>query len=206
MLVFTYCKFPMVKKIPLTLFSEIIFQLSYIGLPLTLGNINALMNKILVKSPSLARLSLEGNFQLYCRGLKNIRSCKSLTCLDLSRCRELGKKAMKYVADGCPQLQHLNVSGIPISDGMFRQILKCTNLKTLLMRNCDLTDIHLNLISTNVTSLLYLYIGPKFQQEDEVRHEMKRAMPWLVIKQASGSCDASEYYRIKRDLTHNVPF
>jgi hypothetical protein len=129
-----------------------------------------------------------------------------LTCLDLSRCIELNKQAMKYIAEGCPLLQHLNVSCIPITERMFRQILKCTNLKTLLMRNCDLTGISLHLIPTNITSLLYLYIGPHFKLGDDVRYEMKRAMSQLVIKEASESCDASEYYRIKRDLTHNVPF
>ncbi|XP_033607397.1 uncharacterized protein LOC117282320 [Cryptotermes secundus] len=205
-LVFTCCKFPVVKKIPLTLFPEVFSQLSYIGLPLTLGNINALMNKILPKSPSLTHLTLEGNSQLHCKGFKNIRSCKNLACLDVSYCSAFGKEAMKCVAEGCPQLQHLNVSSIPIPQKMFRQILKCTKLNTLLMRNCDLTDINLNLIPTNVTSLLYLYIGPQFQLADNVRYEMKRAMPQLVIKQASVSCDASEYYGIKRDLTQNVPF
>jgi hypothetical protein len=206
MLVFTCCKFPLVKKIPLTLFPETFSQLTYIGLPVTSGNISALINKILVKCPFLTHLTLEGNSELHCRGFKNIRSCKMLNCLDVSRCRQLGKKAMKYVAEGCPELQHLNVSAIPITDGMFRQILRCRNLKTLLMRHCDLRGIDLNLISTNICGLLYLYIGPQFEIEDDVRYKMKHVMPQLIIKQASVSCDASEYYRIKRRLTDNVPF
>jgi Leucine-rich repeat (LRR) protein len=153
----------MVKKIPLTLFLETFPYLSYIGIPYAEGNIDDLTNKILLKCPSLKYLNLEGNSELHCRALRNISSCKLIKYLDVSGCTELGKKSMKYVAEGCPELQYLDVSGIPISEGMFRQILSCRNLKTLMMKGCDLGDIDLNLISTTIADLLSLHTGPRFQ-------------------------------------------
>lgn len=121
--------------------------------------------------------------------------------LDVSYCKNVDKKAMKFVAEGCPELQHLDVSDIAIPDGLFRQILRCGNLKTLLMRNCDLGGIDLNLISTNISGLLYLYIGPRFQLRDDVINEVKETMPQLVIQQASYRCDGSKYFQIKTHFT-----
>jgi hypothetical protein len=123
-----------------------------------------------------------------------------LKYLDVSRCIQLDVTAFKFVAEGCPQLQHLNVSHIPITDGMFRQILRCRNLKALLMGDCDLSGIDLNLIATNMSGLLYLYIGDYEQLRDDVRSEMKRTMPQLVIKDASYFYDRSKYLRIKTNL------
>jgi hypothetical protein len=186
------CSFPMVKKIPVTLFLETLPYLSYIGIPYAEGNINDLMNKILLKSPSLKYLDLEGNAELHCRGLRNIRRCKMLKYLDVSLCIRVGKKAMKYVAEGCPDLQHLNVSGIPISDSMFRQILRCRNLECLLMKDCDIRGINLKRTSTNISDLLQLHIGPHLELEEDVIEEMKQDMPHLVVRDASGTSNASE--------------
>jgi hypothetical protein len=102
---------------------------------------------------------------------------------------QLDTKAIKYVAEGCPDLQHLNVSEIPMSGSMFRQILRCRNLKTLLIIGCDLTGINLNLISTYITGLLYLYIGPEFQLADKVIGELKQQMPHLTIKIGSAQSE-----------------
>jgi hypothetical protein len=68
------------------------------------------------------------------------------------------------------------------------------------MGDCDLSGIDLNLINTNISGLLYLYIGPYEQLRDDVISEMKRTMPQLVIKHALDFYDITEYLRIKTDL------
>jgi hypothetical protein len=196
----TYCKASVVYKIPLTLFINALPRLTYLGIPYALGNIDAITNEIIQKCPLLTHLDLEGNDEFHSRGLRNIGSCKMLKCLDVSRCTELGVEAMKFVAEGCPDLQNLDVSGILVSESMFRQILRCRNLKTLLIRYCDLRNIDLKLIPRNIPGLSYLYIGPCFPLPDDAINEMKETMPQLVIKQASYFCDGSEYFRIKTDF------
>jgi hypothetical protein len=192
-----FCSFEMLNVLYLTVFHETLSQLSYIGICFAPGNIDGLINKIILKCPLLKNLELQGNLELRCRALKNISSCKLIKYLDVSRCIELGKKAMKFVAEGCPDLQHLDVSGIPISDSMFRQILRCRNLKTLLMKDCDLSQIDLNLIPKNIPDLSYLYIGPHFQLRDEVISDMKRQMPQLTIKKEPVLPELSEYSHVK---------
>jgi Leucine-rich repeat (LRR) protein len=193
------CRFPAVKIIPLTLFHTTLHHLSYIGIPHTNGNINAVTNKILLRCPLLTHLDLDGN-ELHCRGLRNIGSCKMLKYLDVSDCPKLGKKAMKYVAEGCPELQHLDISYNPIWVSMFRQILRCRNLKELLMRNCDLRPINLGSISTHIDGLLYLYIGPHFQLPHDVRYQLEQQMPQLVITESSVTWDDSQYLRMKTEF------
>jgi Leucine-rich repeat (LRR) protein len=197
-----YSIYTAVQEIPLTIFTITLPNLSYIGIKYTCGNIDHPLNEIILKCPLLTHLVLEGNYELHSNGLRNISSCKLLKYLDVSRCTQLDVSAFKYVAEGCPQLQHLDVSGIPITDGMFRQILRCRNLKTLLMRHSALRGIDLNLISTNISGLLYLNIGPYVQLRDDDISELKRTMPQLVIKQASNFYDITEYFRIK---THLIP-
>jgi Leucine-rich repeat (LRR) protein len=176
-------KYTLVQEIPLIFFINTLPNLRHMDIIYTYGNIDDPLNEIILKCPLLTHLDLEGNYELHSCGLRNISSCKVLKYLDVSNCQQLDVTAFKYVAEGCPQLQHLDVSNIPISDGMFRQILRCRNLKALFMWDCDLTEIDLNLISTNISGLLYLYIGPRFQLRDDVRSEMKRTMPQLVIKE-----------------------
>jgi hypothetical protein len=200
MLEVAWSTYTVVQKIPLTLFINTLPNLSYIGIKHTYGNIDEPLNEIILKCPLLTHLVLEGNYELHSSGLRNISSCKVLKYLDVSSCKQLDVTAFKYVAEGCPELQHLDVSHIPITDGMFRQILRCRNLKDLLMRHCASRGIDFNLISPNISGLLYLYIGPYFQLRDDVISEMKRTMPHLVIKQASNFYDRSEYLRIKSDL------
>jgi Leucine-rich repeat (LRR) protein len=141
---------------PLTLILKTLSHLSYIGLSYIEGDIDDLINSIILMCPALTHLSLEGN-NLTDAGLRNIQSCKMLKYLELSACKRVGTEAMTYVAEGCPQLQHLDVSFNPVSDRMFGQILRCRNLKTLLMKRCNLTDINLRLISTHIRSLLSLF-------------------------------------------------
>jgi Leucine-rich repeat (LRR) protein len=193
----TRCRFPMLKIIPLTLFLDTLPHLTYIGISYTKANIDDITNKIILKCPSLTHLDLEGNEELRCRGFRNIRCCKMLKYLDVSQSKEIGTKSIKYVAEGCPELQHLDVSGIAISDGMYRQILRCRNLKTLFMRDCDLRRINLKLISTNISGLLHLYIGPHFRLQNEVKNEMKQQMRNLTITQASAEYGSKEYSHLK---------
>jgi hypothetical protein len=200
MLQVSYCRIPVVHKILLRLLINALPRLTYIGIPYTLGNIDIIANEIVLNCPLLTYLDLEGNDELHCRALRNIRSCKLIKYLDVSRCTELNVEAMQYVAESCPDLQNLDVSGIPMSEGVFRQILRCRNLKTLLMKDCDLGQIDLNLIITNISGLSYLSIGPRFQLPNDAINVMKKAMPKLVIKQASCSCDGSEYFGIKTDF------
>jgi hypothetical protein len=197
------CTFPMLKIIPLTLFLDSLPQLTYFGISYTKANIDDIASKITLKCPLLTHLDLDSNEKLTGRGFRNIRSCKILKYLDVSKSKEIGTKAIKYVAEGCPQLQHLDVSGIPMSDSMFRQILRCRNLRSLFMRDCDLRQINLKLISTNISGLLHLYIGPHFRLQDEVKSEMKQQMRNLTITQASAEHDSKEYSIIKSEhITH----
>jgi hypothetical protein len=145
------------QNITLTLFIYTLPNLSSLCIHNTYGHIDEPLNEIILKCPLLTHLSLSGNDELHSRGLRNISSCKLLKYLKVSYCKQLDVTALKYVADGCPQLQYLNVSFIPITDGMFRQILRCRNLKTLIMWGCDLAGIDLNLISTNISGLTYLH-------------------------------------------------
>jgi Leucine-rich repeat (LRR) protein len=199
-------RFPMVELVILTLFLNTLSHLSYIGICNTHGNIDAITNKIILKCPLLTHLDLEGNDELHCTGISNLSSCKMLKCLDVSGCIRLGTEAMKYVAEGCPQLEYLDVSRNPITDGMFGQILRCRTLKSLLMWDCDLSGINLRSISTHIDGLLYLYIGHECQIPDEVINELQQDMPILYIKQDSGSCDETEYYRTKTDVLSRYPF
>jgi hypothetical protein len=189
-----------VAQIMLTLFTNTLPNLTCIVIKYTNRYFPDPLNEIILKCPLLTHLVLEKNYQLHSSGLRNISSCKVLKYLDVAGCKQLGVSALKYVTDGCPELQHLDVSGIPITDGMFRQILRCRNLKTLLMSHSVLRGIDLNLISTNISGLLYLYIGPRFQLRDDVISEMKRTMPQLVIKQALNFYDRCEYFRIKTNF------
>jgi Leucine-rich repeat (LRR) protein len=197
MLELARCRFPMLKIIPLTIFLDTLPHLSYIGISYTKGNIDDITNKIILKCPSLTHLDLEGNEELRCRALRNIGSCKMLKYLDVSKSRELGIKAIKYVAEGCPNLQHLDVSGIHISDGIFRQILRCRNLKTLFMKDCDLRWINLKLISTNISGLSHLYIGPDYRLQNEIKNELKQHMRDLTVTQASAERGSKEYSHLK---------
>jgi hypothetical protein len=163
------------------------------------GDIDDLTNIIILKCPLLTHLNLEGN-QLHYTGLRNIHSCKMLKCLDVSACIRVGRRAISYVAEGCPQPQHLSVSHNPVSEWMFRQILRCRNLKTLLMRNCYLPDINLRLISTHINRLLYLLVGPEFELTHAVRNQLKQEMPHLIIKEFTLLSNGTEYLRMKTDF------
>jgi hypothetical protein len=68
------------------------------------------------------------------------------------------------------------------------------------MRYWDLNQIDLNLIPTNISGLLYLYVGPFFQLREDVINEVRATMPNLVIKQASLFCNGSEYFRVKTEF------
>jgi hypothetical protein len=193
------CRFPMLKIIPLTLFLDRLSHLSYIGIPHAHANIEDLINKIIFKCPLLTHLNLEGNDELRCRALRNISCCKMLNYLDVSSCKQIGKKAIKYIAEGCPQLEHLDVSGIPLSDGMFRKILRCRNLKALLMWDCNLSGINLHLIPTNISGLLYLYIGPPSQLRDDVLSQVNHRMADLVIPQPSVAHNRNNYSKHKTE-------
>jgi Leucine-rich repeat (LRR) protein len=191
------CRFPMLKIIPLTLFLDTLPNLTYIGISHTKANIDDITNKIMLKCPLLTHLDLDSNEDLSCRGFRNIRSCKMIRYLDVSKSKEIGTKAIKYVVEGCPKLQHLDVSGIPISEGMFRQILRCRTLRSLFMRDCDLRQIDLKLISTNISGLLHLYIGPHFRLQNRVKNEMNQQMRNLSIIQASPEHGSKEYSILK---------
>jgi hypothetical protein len=187
----------MLNIFSLTVFDETLSQLSYIAH----GNVDGLINKIILKCPVLTSLDLRGNLELRCRAFKNIGSFKLMKYLDVSGCTQLDKRVMKYVyvAAGCPSLELLDVSGIPLTDGMFRQILRCRKLQNLFMRECDLSHINLNLIPTNISGLSYIYIGPHLQLRDDVISDMKSQMPHLTIKKASVLPELSEYSHIKRN-------
>jgi hypothetical protein len=193
----TVCKLPMVKIIPLTLFLDTLSHLTCLSLSYSFGNIDELINKIILQCPLLTQLDLEGNPELRCRGLRNISSCKELQFLDVSICKGLDKKAMKYVADGCPELHTLDVSGIPISDSMFRQILRCRKLRNLFMVECELRGVNLKLILTNMPGLRHLLIAPKFRLPHEVMREMKQQMPHLNIRIIPEGLNNAEHLRMK---------
>jgi hypothetical protein len=186
----------MVDILVLILFHDTLSLLSYVGFSYIEGDIDDLTNTIILKCPLLTHLNLEGNKLSY-SGLINIRSCKMLKYLDVSVCVRVGEKT--YIAEGFPQLQHLNVSYNRVSERMFRQMLRCRNLKTLLMWYCNLTYINLRLISTHINNLLYLLVGPEFQLPDNVRSQLKQEMPHLVIRESSLLSDGSEYLRMKTD-------
>jgi hypothetical protein len=188
---------PTLNIIPLTLFINVLPPLRYIGIHYAIGNIDTIANEIILKCPLLTHLELEGNDELPCRALRNIGSCKMLKHLDVTCCTKLGVEAMKYIAEGCPGLELLDVSSIPISDGMFQQIVRCSNLKTLFMEDCDLSHINLNLIPTNMSGLLYLSIGPCFQLPNDAINVLRAAMPHLFIKQASFVGGRREFVRLK---------
>jgi hypothetical protein len=197
MLELSQCRLPVLKIIPLTLFRATLSHVTYVGITYALANIDDLTKKIIMNCPSVKHLDLEGNDELHCRGLRTLHSCKMLTHLDISYCQELGSKALRYVADGCPNLEHLDVSGISITNCVFRQILRCRNLKALFMRDCDLASIDLKLISTRIPGLEHLYIGPDFHIQDEVMSEMQRRMPNLTVKRASAVNGTKEYTHLK---------
>jgi hypothetical protein len=192
------CELQAVRTLTLTAFHGVLSQLSYVGICYTQGNADDLVNEIILKCTALTILDLEGNFDLSFRALKNISSCKILKYLDVANCRELGKKAMRYVTEGCPGLEFLDVSGIHISERMFQQILRCSNLKCLLIKDCDLSEINLNLIPVNISGLSHLCIGPHLQIRDDVISDMKNKMPHLSIVETSTESGIIKYKVIKK--------
>jgi hypothetical protein len=159
--------------------------------------VDEVINKIILKCPALMSLDLEGKKDLRCRALRNIGSCKMMKYLDVSGCIQLYKRAMKYAAEGCPDLELLDVSGVLLTEGMFRQILRCRKLKVLLMKDCDLSYINLSLIPTNITGLSHLYVGPHFKLRDDIVRDMQSQMSCLTIQNASVSSGLTEYHIIK---------
>jgi hypothetical protein len=192
-----YSKVSAIHHIVLTLFVNTLPRLTYIGILYALDDVDEITNTIILNCPLLTHLDLEGNAKLTFAGLRNIGSCKVLKYLDVSRCIKLDDQAMKFIAEGCPELENLDLSLIYISDAMFRQILRCKNLKTLLMRYCDVNHLSLNHFSTNIPGLMYLYVGHNLPMSYYVALELTETMPNLVIKEASFTCDGSEYLGIK---------
>lgn len=197
MLELSRCRFPLLKIVPLTIFLSTLCRLTYVGITYAATNIGDLTNKIMLKCPSLTHLDLEGNDDLRCRGFRNVRSCKMLKVLDISYTKELGSKALRYVVEGCPNLQHLDVSGVAVEGSMFRQILRCRNLKTLFMKDCNLDCIRPKLMSANIPSLQRLYTGPDFQLRSEVLTELRQRMPNFVISVCSVVRPRKEYTHLK---------
>jgi hypothetical protein len=178
------CKLPMLKIIPLTIFLDTLPHLVFLSIIDTSGKIDDLMNKIIMKCPALRNLNLQENYHLRCRGLRNISTCKMLKYLDISECCALRAKAIKYVADGCPNLQYLNVSGITMTESVFRQVLRCRNLKTLSMSVFNLTGIDLELIPKKIPGLQKFNIAAEFgfKLPHKLICELQRRIPHLSIK------------------------
>jgi hypothetical protein len=122
--------------------------------------------------------------------------------LDISGCGCVGEEALRYVVEGCPNLQHLDVSGIPMSDGVFQKILTCKNLKSLFLTNCDLSKIKLDLIPKNIPGLLHLFIGPRYKIGYNSTRELSQHMPHLKIKDFSFLIGMNEYWRTKNEFVH----
>jgi hypothetical protein len=192
---------PTQSSMPLPLSPKALSQLSNIRLYHITGDIDGLTNRIILMYPALTHLSLEGN-DLTDAGLRNIHSCKMLKYLDVSSCKRVGTEGMAYVAEGCPQLLYLDVSYNRISERMFGQILRCRNLRTLLMKDYYLANINFCLISTHIRSLSSLFVGPAFQLPDTVRNQLKQEMPQLIIIQSSYLSEEDEYFQMK---THPFP-
>jgi hypothetical protein len=155
---FLLCDFALLKNLPRSLNHVPFSQLQLFSLTLVCENIDAFINSVLMSCPLLKRLVLEFNDGLHEDGLKNINNCKMLESLNLRYCSKLNVRAIQYVADGCPQLQYLDMSGNIITRDVFQQILKCTNLRTLLLARCDLRGLDLQLIKTRITNLKRLEI------------------------------------------------
>ncbi|PNF33443.1 hypothetical protein B7P43_G03354 [Cryptotermes secundus] len=196
------CNYPMLHLIPLTLFRNTLSHLIYIRICEIFGNVDFLISKILLKCPLLKRLDLEKNHELTCEALRNISSCKLLTRLSVSHCQNVDKKAIQYVAEGCPQLQHLDVSGIPMSDELFRQILRCRTLTLLMMTFTDVSVIDLDLISTNIPGLKELLIGPKYKFGHDCTRDIKQHMPHLNIWAPQFASDIQDYYTQKYEYVN----
>jgi hypothetical protein len=181
------CKLPMLKIIPLTIFLDTLPHLVFLAITNTSGTIDDLMNKIIMKCPALKSLDLDGNHRLRCRALRNISTCKMLNYLDISECWKLRAKAIKHVADGCPNLQYLNVSGIPMTGSVFRQVLRCRNLKTLSMSVFHLTGIDLELIAKKIPRLQKFNIATEFDYKlpHNLICELQRRIPHLSITMSS---------------------
>jgi predicted secreted protein len=150
---FICCDFALLKNIPRSLSLVPFSHLLLFSVTFVCENIDAIINSVLMTCPLLKRIVLEFNYGLHEDGLRNISNCKMLESLNLSFCLELNARAIQYVADGCPQLQYLDMSGNIITRDVFQQILKCTNLRTLLLRRCILTSSDIQLIKTRITKL-----------------------------------------------------
>jgi predicted secreted protein len=155
---FLFSDFALLKNIPRSLSLVSFSSLLFFSLTFAYKNIDAIINSVLMTCPLLKRLDLEFSYGLHENGLKNISNCKMLESLNLRYCSKLKARAIQYVADGCPQLQYLDMSGNHITRDVFQQILKCTNLRTLLLARCDLRGLDLQLIKTHITNLKRLEI------------------------------------------------
>jgi hypothetical protein len=82
MLEVAWSSYTAVQKIPLTIFTNTLLNLPYIGIQYTRGNIDDPLNEIILKCPLLTHLVLDGNYELHSSGLRNISSCKVLKYLE----------------------------------------------------------------------------------------------------------------------------
>jgi hypothetical protein len=101
----------------------------------------------------------------------------------IMKCPALEAKAIKYVANGCPNLQYLNVSGIPMTERVFRLLLRCRKLKTLFISMFHLTGIELELIAKNISGLQKFSIAIEFDFKlpHKLICELQRRIPHLSI-------------------------
>lgn len=155
---FAGCPITMLKSVSRSLSIAPVSCLEQINLSFSDHKIDSITDSVFLACPSLKRLILAGNIRLCGYGLRNIKNCKMLEYLDMRYCLDLDWTAIKYVAEGSPRLQYLDLSGNHITLAMFQQILKCKNLKTLLLKGCDLRGFNLRHIKTRIPGLKHLKI------------------------------------------------
>jgi hypothetical protein len=154
---FAGCPVALLQSIPRSLSLSPFPYLEHIDMSMAFDKIDEITDSVLLACPLLKDLVLSENSEFYGYGLKNISNCKMLNRLDMASCMNLNWSALKYVAEGSPQLRYLNLSCNRITRAMFHQILRCRNLEALFLWRCDLRHLDLQLIKTHLTKLIYLY-------------------------------------------------
>ncbi|XP_069675556.1 F-box/LRR-repeat protein 20-like isoform X15 [Periplaneta americana] len=97
-----------------------------------LGIVQHDLSCVVRNCPQLLELSVNGTKDVLEEGFKYIGNCKNLRYLSFSFCSNVTAKCLDYVAAGCPNLRHLDLSWtFHLDDSLFLSVLKCKNVRVL---------------------------------------------------------------------------
>ena len=108
---------------------------------------------------------------------------RNLKVIDLRECRGITDRSLSALAESCPDLESLNVSGCSISDcGLLEVVKCCKEMKALDLRNCSsLSDSSLWSAVQNLPSLESLRCSGCGQVTNSMLYRIKEHFPSISL-------------------------